>query len=292
MSSLIGVLGAGRMGRGIALSYIFSGVPVLLVDLKERSDNDRAALLESVLEELAKDLGFFARVGLVEQERVPGILSLVQFSYRGDPENPLKQCSIVFEGVPEVMAAKQDAFSYASDSAAEDAIIASTTSTFLVTELADMVSHSARFMNAHWLNPAHLMPLEGLRCGVSSELADQELLDTQMVRLITGGDDISGRGLNQDQKTFTTTVKPIIPCNSKPIIDASLTAIVDRMNYIPFDARFVSTDEEKETVCKEKHRYAAAEAFSPAMITAISLSRRSWKIMSPSMLTPYMRIDP
>lgn len=159
MSNLIGVLGAGRMGRGIALSYIFSGVSVLLVDLKERSDNDRVALLESVLEELAKDLGFLARVGLVEQERVPGILDLVQFSHRGDPENPLKQCGIVFEGVPEVIAVKQDAFSYASESAAEDAIIASTTSTFQVTELADLVSHSQRFMNAHWLNPAHLMPL-------------------------------------------------------------------------------------------------------------------------------------
>ena len=34
---------------------------------------------------------------------------------------------------------------------------------------------------------AHLMPLKGLRCGVSSELDDRELLDTQTVRLITGG---------------------------------------------------------------------------------------------------------
>ena len=44
MSDTIGIVGAGRMGRGIALSYIFAGVPVLLVDLKERSAQQREQL--------------------------------------------------------------------------------------------------------------------------------------------------------------------------------------------------------------------------------------------------------
>jgi len=180
MTNSIGILGAGRMGRGIALSYIFAGVPVLLVDLKERSDDAREALLKSVLEEIGKDLEFLARVGLVEADKVPDILCLVRFSHRQDTENPLQHCAIIYEGVPEVMAAKRDAFSYASDCASDDAIIASTTSTFLVTDLAGLVSNHQRFMNAHWLNPAHLMPLVEIS---RSDETDQGAIDSLIASL-------------------------------------------------------------------------------------------------------------
>jgi len=156
----IGVLGAGRMGRGIALSYIFGGVPVLLVDLKQRrSLSERQALEHSAREEMTADLSFLAAMGLVGQDQIPQILELVTFSHREDPENPLVKCDIVYEGVPEVMEAKEDAFRYVSAVVADHAIIASTTSTFLVTDLAGYVKNPGRFMNAHWLNPAHLMPL-------------------------------------------------------------------------------------------------------------------------------------
>jgi 3-hydroxybutyryl-CoA dehydrogenase len=155
----IGVLGAGRMGRGIALSYIFAGIPVVIVDLKERDEEARAALEASAMDEMSSDLQFLSRLGLMEEEDIGGTLSLVSFSYREDPDSPLRQCRIVYEGVPEVMAAKRDALSFASNILESTAVIASTTSTFLVTELADHVDNPARFMNAHWLNPAHLMPL-------------------------------------------------------------------------------------------------------------------------------------
>ena len=170
----IGVLGAGRMGRGIALSYIFGGVPVLLVDLKQRSQSERQALEHSAREEMAADLGFLASMGLVGHDRIPKILELVTFSHREDPENPLASCDIVYEGVPEVMEAKEDAFSYASAVVADHAIIASTTSTFLVTDLAGYVENPGRFMNAHWLNPAHLMPLVEIS---RSDDTDQDAID-------------------------------------------------------------------------------------------------------------------
>ena len=113
---------------------------------------------------------------------------------------------------------------------------------------------------------AHLMPLKGLRCGVSSELDDREMLDTQMVRLITGGDDISGRSLNKGQETFVTSAKTIVPCNAKPLVDASLQAIVDRLVYVPFNARFVSPDSTEEKVSPADFRYAARPEFAPDQI--------------------------
>lgn len=177
MSDTIGIVGAGRMGRGIALSYIFAGVPVLLVDLKERSAQQRELLINSAREELHKDLDFLASVGLVEADALASILALASFSHAQDAGCPLADCAIVYEGVPEVMAAKQEAFRFISSRVSHEAIIASTTSTFLVTELAELVANPARFINAHWLNPAHLMPLVELsRSEQTSELAIKRLI--------------------------------------------------------------------------------------------------------------------
>jgi 3-hydroxybutyryl-CoA dehydrogenase len=69
------------------------------------------------------------------------------------------QAPLIFEGVPERMEAKRDCLAFIGRHAPADAIVASTTSTFLVTELAGLIDGPERFLNAHWLNPAHLMPL-------------------------------------------------------------------------------------------------------------------------------------
>ena len=66
----------------------------------------------------------------------------------------------MFEGVPETLEAKRDALrADLRRTARADAILASTTSSILVTELAPLVAHPERFLNVHWLNPAYLIPL-------------------------------------------------------------------------------------------------------------------------------------
>ncbi|MFM7783670.1 MAG: 3-hydroxyacyl-CoA dehydrogenase NAD-binding domain-containing protein, partial [Gammaproteobacteria bacterium] len=60
-----------------------------------------------------------------------------------------------------------------------DTIVASTTSTFLVTDLAGLLPGPERFLNAHWLNPAHLMPLvEISRSALTSDAVVDRLSDT------------------------------------------------------------------------------------------------------------------
>ena len=65
----------------------------------------------------------------------------------------------IFEGVPETEDAKRQALAFIDAFAAPEAIVASTTSTFLSTHLATMTTRPERFLNAHWLNPAFLVPL-------------------------------------------------------------------------------------------------------------------------------------
>ncbi|MFO1319346.1 MAG: 3-hydroxyacyl-CoA dehydrogenase NAD-binding domain-containing protein, partial [Burkholderiales bacterium] len=69
------------------------------------------------------------------------------------------RAELIFEAVPETLEAKRDGLTRICASAPSGAIIASTTSTILASELAEFVAKPERFLNAHWLNPAHIVPL-------------------------------------------------------------------------------------------------------------------------------------
>ena len=71
----------------------------------------------------------------------------------------LREAEIIFEAVPETLEAKASAFERICALAADDAVLASTTSTILVTDLVPLVTRAKRLLNAHWLNPAYLIPL-------------------------------------------------------------------------------------------------------------------------------------
>ena len=78
---------------------------------------------------------------------------------------------MIFEGVPEVLELKREALARASALAGPRPIIASTTSTILVDDLSGAVDHPERFLNAHWLNPAYLVPLVELSPGARTDPA-------------------------------------------------------------------------------------------------------------------------
>jgi 3-hydroxybutyryl-CoA dehydrogenase len=154
----IAVVGAGRMGRGIALSFAYAGLPVALIDLKPRPAAAAERLFAEARAEIAADLMLMQRLGLLDEAQADAVMALV--SCVGREGAAAAVCApLVFEGVPEVREAKRECLDFLGAHADADTIIASTTSTFLVTELAELVTHPARFLNAHWLNPAHLMPL-------------------------------------------------------------------------------------------------------------------------------------
>lgn len=154
----IGIVGAGRMGRGIALTYILAGIPVKLVDNKDRLREEREALRTSVTQELLSDLRFLVSQSLISEKDVEDILALLSLFF-SEEICEVQDCEIIYDAVPEVHEIKKKTFAAVCQHADDSAIIASTTSTFLVTELSNFVTHPSRFLNAHWLNPAHLMPL-------------------------------------------------------------------------------------------------------------------------------------
>ena len=155
----IACLGAGRMARGIAVVFAYAGYPVSIVDLKARSDAEFARVAAEALGEVRGTLGMLASFGLFAPEVVEVIASRVAVVGEAGAGAVLAKATVIFEGVPEVLDLKKQVLARASALAGASPIIASTTSTIMVGDLSSAVEIPERFLNAHWLNPAFLIPL-------------------------------------------------------------------------------------------------------------------------------------
>jgi 3-hydroxybutyryl-CoA dehydrogenase len=164
-------VGAGRMGRGIAQVFAYAGYPATIVDLKPRPAADAKRLLAEARAEIAGNLGFLASLDVLTKAQAKEIVGRVAFAAADEAADAIGEADVVFEGVPEVLDAKRDALGTMSALARPDAIIASTTSTILVDTLAGYVDDPRRFLNAHWLNPAYLIPLVEVSPGAATDPA-------------------------------------------------------------------------------------------------------------------------
>lgn len=168
---VIAAVGAGRMGRGLAHVFAYAGHAVRLLDVKERSAADYDALEASALADVRRTVSLMASLGRIAETDIDAILARVSVYPLDRAAEALKGVPLIFEGVPETREAKARAFAITGEHAGADAIIASTTSTMMVDELAAMVAGPERFLNAHWLNPAFLIPLVELSVGSASDPA-------------------------------------------------------------------------------------------------------------------------
>ena len=165
----IAAVGAGRMGRGMAIAFAYAGHPVQLLDAKPRDAAGYEALVASVSAEVTATLAQLVGFGLLGETEAATVASRITCHPLAEAAHVLGQCDVVFEGVPETMDAKIPAFALISEHVRSDTIVASTTSTILSNDLQPHVSHPERFLNAHWLNPAYLVPLVELSPGDATD---------------------------------------------------------------------------------------------------------------------------
>lgn len=151
--------GAGRMGRGIALAFAWAGYRVSLIDLKTRSPQEWTRLLNDIDHELQTSLRALSDLGALPADLIPAILERIDRVNAQDASRALAAADLVFEGVPETLEAKRQAFELMNRECRDDAILTSTTSSILVTELTVLVRKPERFLNIHWLNPAYVIPV-------------------------------------------------------------------------------------------------------------------------------------
>lgn len=147
------------MGRGIAIAFAYAGHRVALIDLRERTPEAWRTLHDEARAEISGSLAGLARLGVIDEAQVAAISARVELVDSSGAAAALAGAELVFEGVPETLAAKREAFARINTHCRPDAILTSTTSSILVTQIAEFVERPERFLNIHWLNPAYLIPV-------------------------------------------------------------------------------------------------------------------------------------
>ena len=152
------------MGRGIAIAFAYAGHRISLIDLRTRSDAAWHGLRDEARAEIEASLAGLAQLGVVAADQVALIAARVDLVRADAAPAALGAAELVFEGVPETLQAKREAFAHLNLHCRFDAILTSTTSSILVTQIAELVKHPERFLNMHWLNPAYVIPVVELSC--------------------------------------------------------------------------------------------------------------------------------
>ena len=145
----VGIVGAGTMGQGIAISCAASGLDVLLC---ERSPELLERALEGIGEELDRDIAKWRRT---EGEK-RAVLARIK-SVDGLPA--LEAAEIVVESVPEDLELKAAIFQELDRVCPPEDILATNTSTLSVTEIAALTKRPDRVIGLHFLHPVPKVPL-------------------------------------------------------------------------------------------------------------------------------------
>ena len=150
----VGVYGGGRMGAGIAHTFLVAGAEATII---ETEDATVVAARERVLASLGKAQ---ERGGLTE----PVDAVAARLTVTADP-TALAACELVVEAVPEDAALKSRVLQLIEDSA-PDAVIATNTSSLSIDQLAGDLVEPERFLGLHFFNPVPASDLVEIVVGV------------------------------------------------------------------------------------------------------------------------------
>lgn len=143
------VLGAGAMGAGIALLLARKGIATRLKDIKPEFV---ARGMKTVYELLQKDV---QRKRLSEREAAQVLDKLSPTT----DYNGLQTADIVIEAVLEQMPIKRQVFAELAAATGPETVLATNTSSLIVSDIARDVPHPERVVGLHFFNPPHQMPL-------------------------------------------------------------------------------------------------------------------------------------
>jgi len=158
-NAVIGVIGAGTMGGGIAQLAASAGHNVLLFDSFTGASAKAVERIKAGLDGLVKK-------GKMDEAKMNGILSKIKV---GGVLEDFAQCGFVIEAVIEDLEVKKDLFRKLESICRPDAVLATNTSSISVTSIAAACKESGRVIGVHFFNPAPVMPLVEIIPGLATE---------------------------------------------------------------------------------------------------------------------------
>jgi 3-hydroxybutyryl-CoA dehydrogenase len=163
-AAVVGVVGAGTMGAGIAQLACLAGARTLLHDPVPEA-------LGRGLERIPADLAKGAQRGRWGEDEAGAATRLLE---PAETLDALAPCELVIEAAPESLTLKRDLFQALGAVVGADCVLATNTSSIPVTSIASAAPHPERVVGMHFFNPAPLMALVEV---IAGELSSEAALD-------------------------------------------------------------------------------------------------------------------
>jgi 3-hydroxyacyl-CoA dehydrogenase/enoyl-CoA hydratase/carnithine racemase len=146
----VGVIGAGLMASQFALLFVRKlQVPVLITDLDQ-------ARVDKGLAYIREEIGKLEAKGRVDADTASKLRGLIHGT---TDRSEYADCDFVIEAVFEEVSVKQDVFAQIEQIIADDAVLATNTSSLSVTQIGAKLAHPERLVGFHFFNPVAVMPL-------------------------------------------------------------------------------------------------------------------------------------
>jgi len=152
--SLLGVVGSGQMGNGIAQVAATFGLNVIMMDVS-------AGALEKGMKAINSSLDRLIKKNLLTEEKKKEILSHIKTS---ENIQGLKDCDFVVEAATENIDLKLKIFKELDSVVKPQTLLLSNTSSISITKIAGVTKRPDKVAGMHFMNPVPLMKLvEGIR---------------------------------------------------------------------------------------------------------------------------------
>lgn len=158
--SIIGIVGSGAMGSGIAQVAATAGHPTIVYDTN-------ASALEKAKTNLTNSLNKLVEKEKITRDKAQSILKLTSYS---SSIQDFKSCDLIIEAIVENIDVKQSVFKELESITSNTCVLASNTSSLSITSIASACNNPDKVIGIHFFNPATLMPLVEIIPGIATDM--------------------------------------------------------------------------------------------------------------------------
>jgi 3-hydroxybutyryl-CoA dehydrogenase len=171
--SVVGIVGAGTMGNGIAQACAVSGLNVVMVDVAEAAVAKGIATVSGSLDRLLKKEKISAADKAAALSRIKGSTNY----------DDLKSAQLVIEAATENYELKVKILKQLDAMLAPEVMVATNTSSISITKLAAVTSRADKFIGMHFFNPVPMMALVEIIRGLQTSDATHDAVHAMATAL-------------------------------------------------------------------------------------------------------------
>jgi 3-hydroxybutyryl-CoA dehydrogenase len=158
MADVIGVIGAGTMGNGIAQTAANAGFDVVMCDVSPD-------FVDRGIANISKSLDRFVKKETITEDQKNEVLGRIKTTTNLDD---LKNCTLIVEAATENFDIKKQIFEKLDSIAGAEALLSSNTSSISITMIAAVTKRPEKVIGMHFFNPVPLMKLVEVIRGIAT----------------------------------------------------------------------------------------------------------------------------